>query len=75
METGLKEQVNNPLSLELNRAKHQIGELSMATELLREKSRKQGPLVLWMCMDCDKFKLFSNLCIINWWRYIHSVIS
>ena len=46
MEVGLKEHTNDPLSLELNRAKRRIGELSMEAELLREKSRKQGPLVL-----------------------------
>ncbi len=46
IESGLKERTNDPLSLELSRAKQRIGELSMETELLKEKSRKQGPLVL-----------------------------
>ena len=46
MESSLKEHTNNPLLHELNRAKKQIGELSMEAELLREKVKKQGPLVL-----------------------------
>jgi len=46
MEANLKERVNDPLQTELSRAKERIGELSMEVELLKEKSRKQGPLVL-----------------------------
>ena len=46
MESGLKEHTDNPVSLELSRAKQRIGELSMEAELLREKARKHGPLVL-----------------------------
>ena len=46
MEEILKERIDDPVTAELNRAKQQIGELSMENELLREKARRQGPLVL-----------------------------
>ena len=46
MEEILKERVDDPVTAELDRAKRQIGELSMENELLREKARRQGPLVL-----------------------------
>jgi len=46
MEGGFKKRINDPLEAELSRAKQQIGELSMEVELLKEKSKKQGPLVL-----------------------------
>jgi len=46
MEEILKERTDHPLSGELARAKKQIGELAMENELLREKARRQGPLVL-----------------------------
>ena len=46
IEAGFKKRVGDPLAEELARAKQQIGELSMENELLKEKSRKQGPLAL-----------------------------
>jgi transposase len=46
MESAFKQRANDHRDVELSRAKKQIGELSMEVELLREKSRKQGPLVL-----------------------------
>lgn len=46
MEEILKERVDDPVSADLDRAKRRIGELSMENELLREKARRQGPLVL-----------------------------
>lgn len=46
MEASFKRRVDDPLEAELVRAKQQIGELSMENELLKEKSKKQGPLVL-----------------------------
>lgn len=46
MEVLLKDRVNDPKDLELSRAKQQIGELSMKAELLEERIKKQGPLVL-----------------------------
>jgi transposase len=44
MADSLKEQVNHPLSAELDRAKKRIGELSMENELLYERCRRQSPL-------------------------------
>ena len=46
MEDGFKVRVNDPLEQELARAKQRIGDLSMENELLRERIKKQGPLVL-----------------------------
>ena len=46
MEGGFKQRVNDPRDLELSRAKQQIGELSMEVELLKERVKKKGPLVL-----------------------------
>lgn len=46
IEASFKRRVDDPLEEELLRAKQQIGELSMENELLKERSRKQGPLVL-----------------------------
>jgi transposase len=46
LENGLKERNADLRDVELARAKQQIGELSMEIELLRERVKKQGPLVL-----------------------------
>ena len=46
LEASFKSRASNPLEGELNRAKQKIGELSMEVELLNERVRKQGPLVL-----------------------------
>ncbi len=46
MESGFKQRTNDPRDLELSRAKQQIGELSMEVELLKERVKKKGPLVL-----------------------------
>lgn len=46
IEASFKKRIDDPLEEELARAKQQIGELSMENELLKEKSRKQGPLAL-----------------------------
>jgi transposase-like protein len=46
MEAGFKNRTGDPLDDELSRAKQRIGELSMENELLKEKSKKQGPLAL-----------------------------
>ena len=46
IEEGFKKRVDHPLFGELSRAKQQIGNLSMEVELLRERVKKQGPLVL-----------------------------
>ena len=42
---SLKARDNDPLQEELDRAKKQIGELSMEVELLKTRCRKRGPLV------------------------------
>ena len=47
IELSLKERADDPIVQELERAKRQIGELSMENELLRTKAKKQGPLVSW----------------------------
>lgn len=46
MEARFKVRDDDPSSMELKRAKQQIGDLSMENELLRERIKKQGPLVL-----------------------------
>ena len=46
MEVVLKERVDDPVVVELDRAKKRIGEMAMENELLKEKARRQGPLVL-----------------------------
>lgn len=46
LEDSFKTQTNNPLERDLLRAKQRVGELTMEVELLREKDRKRGPLVL-----------------------------
>ncbi|MCB1119626.1 MAG: IS3 family transposase [Chlamydiia bacterium] len=46
VEKGFRRRVNDPIHTELSQAKRQIGELSMAIELLKERIKKQGPLVL-----------------------------
>lgn len=46
MEASFKDRINDPLEQELTRAKHRVGELSMENELLRERIKKKGPLVL-----------------------------
>lgn len=45
MESCLKSRDNDPLSNELDKAMQRIGELSMENELLKERCRKQGPLL------------------------------
>ena len=44
IESCFKDRENDPLTVELLRAKQQIGDLSMENELLRERIKKQGPL-------------------------------
>jgi len=46
MEARFKVRNTDPRGSELNRAKQQIGDLLMENELLRERIKKQGPLVL-----------------------------
>ena len=46
MEASFKDRVNDPLEQELARAKHRVGELSMENELLHERIKRKGPLVL-----------------------------
>jgi len=46
LEASFKSRTSNPMEGELARAKQKIGELSMEVELLNERVRKQGPLVL-----------------------------
>jgi len=46
IEARFKVRNTDPRGAELCRAKQQIGELSMENELLRERIKKQGPLVL-----------------------------
>lgn len=46
IETRFKVRTTDPRGSELNRAKQQIGDLLMENELLRERIKKQGPLVL-----------------------------
>ena len=46
MTDGLKARVNDPLEAELNRAKKQIGELTMHIELLQKRCKRATPLVL-----------------------------
>lgn len=45
IEVGLKDRQGDPLVEELDKAKKQIGQLSMDNELLREKIRRKFPLV------------------------------
>jgi hypothetical protein len=40
LEEGLREREGDPLQVELDVAKHRIGDLLMEVELLREKARK-----------------------------------
>lgn len=46
MEARFKVRGDDPSNIELKRAKQRIGDLSMENELLRERIKKQGPLVL-----------------------------
>ncbi|KKL25872.1 hypothetical protein LCGC14_2400950 [marine sediment metagenome] len=45
IELGLKDRQGDPLNEDLDKAKKQIGELSMEVELLRSKIRRKLPLV------------------------------
>jgi transposase-like protein len=45
IESSLTSRDNDPLSDELDKAMKRIGELSMENELLKERCRKQGPLL------------------------------
>ncbi len=44
MVDSLKARVNDPLEAEPNRAKKQLGEMTMEVELLRERCRRAAPL-------------------------------
>jgi len=44
MESRFKKSATDPLQIELSRAKHRIGDLSMEVELLKERVNKQSPL-------------------------------
>ena len=46
MERGFKQRAGDLKDQELSRAKERIGELSMEVELLKERVKKKGPLVL-----------------------------
>jgi len=46
IESSLKSRDHDPVSDELDKAMRRIGELSMENELLKERCRKQSPLLI-----------------------------